>query len=300
MGRIDTSKFVNKNADSLSIVDELKADDEVVEKLTTLGVSKEEIERYATIIYRYKLSKDQCKTCKGLDKCEADSYHNSTDLAIGDAGEVICTFGPCKKQAARDTVSDAYLDRCFPDEWLTAIPSQSQTKRMGKVMTVLKKAVASKDKKWVYLTGDTGTGKSYILASFCNVLASKGTKISFIDANQKFGELRSLSMDKFKRTAFESEMNKLQTVRVLVIDNFGSEFKSEYVINTVLRPIINERAKNRLFTFFTSNYSLDDIATLYGTTPQAKLEISTIVSLIRKNIESETTVEDGIENYLYK
>lgn len=296
MEKIDTSKFVNKNADSLSIVDELLMDDEVVEKLASLGVSKEEIPNYASVIYRYKVSKDQCRNCKGLDKCQADSYHNSTDLAIGDAGEVICKFGPCKKQALKDVVVDGYLDRSFPDEWLESPISNSV--RVRKAMTSLKKAVASKDKKWAYLVGDTGTGKSFIIASFCNKLAEKGAKICFVDTNKKFGDLRLLSMDKFKRTSFDAEMNKLQTVKILVLDNFGSEFKSEYVINTVLRPIINERAKNKLFTFFTSNYSLNDVAVMYGTSPQSKLEISTIISTIKKNIESETIIEDGIENYL--
>lgn len=299
MEKIDLQKYVNQSNDSTSIIDEILSDDEVVQKLATLGVSKEEIPHYALTIYRYKLSKDQCKKCKGLDQCTSDSYHNSTDIAIGDAGEVINRFGPCAKQAAIDTIADNYLDRCFPDEWLGRTAASNSTRIRG-VVTALSKALKSKDKKWVYLRGNTGTGKSFITAVVCNKLASKGTKISFIDANQKFADLRNLSMDKFKRAEFQNEMNKLQTVRVLVIDNFGSEFKSEYVINTVLRPIINERAKNKLFTFFTSNYSLKDIETLYGSTQQAKLEISTIISVIKSNIESEKVVEDGIENYLFK
>ncbi len=299
MEKIDLKKYVNQNTESKSIVDEILSDDEVLQKLTMLGVSKDEIPHYALTIYRYKLSKDQCKKCKGLEECVSDSYHNSTDIAIGDAGEIINRFGPCAKQAAIDAISDNYLDRCFPDEWLGKTAS-SNSKRIRDVMTVLSKALKSKDKKWVYLRGNTGTGKSFIVAMCCNKLTLRGTKISFIDANQKFADLRNLSMDKFKRGEFQKEMNKLQTVRVLVIDNFGSEFKSEYAINTVLRPIITERAKNKLFTFFMSNYSLKDIETLYGTTPQAKLEISTIVSLIKNNIESEKIVEDGIENYLFK
>jgi primosomal protein DnaI len=95
-------------------------------------------------------------------------------------------------------------------------------------------------------------------------------------------------------------MKTLESIEYLVIDEFGSEFKSDYVRDQIVLPLLSERSKEHRITFFASDYSLEEIEELYGAKYGGRLIAKKLVSLIKNNLDpkAECHVERGLENML--
>ena len=152
-------------------------------------------------------------------------------------------------------------------------------------------------KKWCYVHGDSGTGKSYFLAALTNDLAAKGIEISFIDTNKRFDEMKSYSIK--DKARFENMLSSLSQSEVLVLDGFGSEYRSDYVRDMILFPLLSNRSKNHAVTFFTSEFSLDEIEALYSKTRSDAILSHRLVELIHKNIDEEIALTPGIDAYCH-
>ncbi len=133
-----------------------------------------------------------------------------------------------------------------------------------------------------YIYGASGTFKTLSAISMCNgYIKNKGLKISFINSFKRFKELNDLSFDKYKKNEFNEMFNDLLNVDVLVIDGFGEEYKTNYIRDSIIIPLLKERIKNKdLITIITSNYSLDELSSLY----KLKDNYSTQSDLIKDTI----------------
>ena len=82
---------------------------------------------------------------------------------------------------------------------------------------------------------------------------------------------------------------------MLVLDDFGNEHKNDFERDAILFEILSKRSANRLFTIFTSDFNIDEIVTLYGTTKAAMIRARQIGRLIKGNVKEETSLgEVGI------
>ena len=59
-------------------------------------------------------------------------------------------------------------------------------------------------------------------------------------------------------------MDLYVNVPVLVLDDFGNEYKSDYLRDTILFPILSERSKTEKITLFTSDFTFEEIAKMYS------------------------------------
>ncbi len=74
---------------------------------------------------------------------------------------------------------------------------------------------------------------------------------------------------------------------VLVFDDFGNEFKNDLIRDSIIFEIISKRSAAHLFTIFTSDFSIEDIVTLYSTSKSAALRAKQIGRLIKNNAQEE-------------
>ena len=77
---------------------------------------------------------------------------------------------------------------------------------------------------------------------------------------------------------------------MLVLDDLGNEFRSDFVRDNVFFPILSYRAKNKLFTLITSNYSIEDICTMYSTNAASKPKIEQIRQMLNLMCKGEITL----------
>ena len=52
---------------------------------------------------------------------------------------------------------------------------------------------------------------------------------------------------------------------VVVLDDIGAESISAWFLNEILFPVLDQRMEQRKKTYFTSNYTWDDLKERYGT-----------------------------------
>lgn len=117
-------------------------------------------------------------------------------------------------------------------------------------------------KKMVFLSGNTGTGKTYILKCMANELIKRGKLTTLVTAFK-------LSQDCLKsyacRDIYEKEeiLNKYLESEILFIDDLGTEVNSSTLTNNYIYTILNERKMRNLPTVITTNLSLADIRDNY-------------------------------------
>jgi DNA replication protein len=278
-----------------ALLDGFAADRLVFEKIRSLGLTKAQVKANLGFIADYQSDVDYCAHCPGLSSCHKDSPFHQSDLLLVD-GKLERTFGPCNLYMQEQTIIASFLYRDYPDEWVGLRPENlSRSSRVRKITSAFTEAKKSPTKPWVYLTGDVGSGRSYLTAAFANGFVVNGGKAAFMNANKRFDELKGLAVKDKK--AFENRLMELESLPLLVIDDFGSEFKSDYVRDQIVLPLLTERAKKNLSTVLISDYSLQEIKELYSTSRSSAIMAGKLVALIEGKIAGVTPVEKGLESY---
>lgn len=101
----------------------------------------------------------------------------------------------------------------------------------------------------VYLYGQFGVGKSFMMAAMANELAEKGISTtlihypSFISDNSGFDDLKA-------------QANEVKKTEVLVLDDIGAESNNDWIRDNILQVILQYRMQENLPTFFTSNLTM--------------------------------------------
>ena len=122
------------------------------------------------------------------------------------------------------------------------------------VSKFIKDYKAGKTYKGLYLNGNFGSGKSYIISATINELVKSGYSAAMIYYPEFLRILRSsFSSD------FEEQYDFARKADLLLIDDIGAENLSLWNRDDILGPILQYRMDNRLTTFFTSNLSLEEL-----------------------------------------
>ena len=111
-----------------------------------------------------------------------------------------------------------------------------------------------KTSKGLYLHGNFGTGKTFILASLLNELKNK-YKINF-EIVYVPELLRKLKED-FEEIG--DKISYLENVDILLLDDIGAEKVSEWGRDEIIGTILQTRMNNEMPTFFTSNLNIDEL-----------------------------------------
>lgn len=270
-----------------SLLDSIMADKALMKTIHELGIIDEEVPFYLPLLASYQKNQEEVKK-------DPDSL--VMVLEISDAGKLTSHYEESPKAKQEHLLKNNYIMRDFPATWLNASLKSFRTDREKELKVKIVKAI--KNKEWFYLYGPLGAGKSYAMAAVLNDLAAKGKKVAFINANKCFEYLKGLAINDKKR--FETSMRSLSEVEYLAIDDFGSEFKSDYVRDTIVLPLLLERSKNHLFTIFSSDYSLDEIRELYNFKYGANILSNKLASMIKDNLAEKKgyELEKGFENLL--
>ena len=287
-------KNINIQSDD-SLIQQMKealyACPSVVKFCKDQGMTEEVMEQNITKIYDFVRDVNYCRKCPGLKQCKKDNAYLNTKITYS-YGVVDTQLIPCKEILKRVSFERQFVVRDFPDEWLDVIMSdinKSQSKTIA--MEAYMKYLRNEDTSWLYLTGGIGSGKSFFAAALSIDLAKRALKgkapICFINASKRILELSELN--KQKSEDFKKKLELYSTVPVLVIDDFGHEYKNEFTRDAIVNEIITTRCNKKLFTIITSNFGLDEIEVLYSTSNagaiMAKQIVKTIKAMCKKEID---------------
>ena len=297
MEKLNTKNLKIESDDSLleQMKEALYACPSALKYCRDLGMSDEEMENNITKIYDFVRDVNYCRNCPGLKKCKKENAYLNSKVTYAN-GIVETQLIPCRALLKRVSFERQFLVQDFPDEWLDVTMGDiDPSKPKKEAIDIYSKYVKDQETNWLYLTGGIGSGKSYFATAMAIDLAKRAIKgkspICFINAAKRILELSDLN--KQKSEEFKNKMEMYCTVPVLVIDDFGHEFKNDFIRDAIINEIITSRCNKRLFTIFTSNFPLDDIEVLYACNSSAGAIMSKqIVKTIRTMCIKEVDLGD--------
>lgn len=207
---------------------------------------------------------EHCKQCKNILQCQ-NSYNGHVFYPNLLNGNLVFDYVPCKYKKELDE-RNKYKNNIY----LFEVPKEIKEASMKnidlddpdrfQIIKWLKKFLdeysPGTGMKGLYLTGNFGCGKTYLISAALNELAKKEHKIAIIYYPEF---LRSLKESFNDPEGYNEKFRMIKRVEVLLIDDIGAETMTEWSRDEVLGTILQYRMQEGLTTFFTSNLTIKDL-----------------------------------------
>lgn len=159
------------------------------------------------------------------------------------------------------------------------------------VLPKVKKQVleAFKNKQWIYLTGAFRSGRTYSAIAIMNSAYAKGTNtIAFANSQKLFADLNNLYFT--DKESFQNDLITYSNCDLLVLDDFGSEYKNELIRDAIVLPLLKNRIERNKMTIFTSDFDLKQIGKLYEFNKSFGLKGNNLAQMILSKVGKEIVV----------
>lgn len=230
--------------------------------ITKLKLPEEKLMKYTTTLEECSNNYYTCSNCKGLIHCAFKLKGYSYLPKVID-GRIEFDYQPCKymkKQIKDNTYKkniysyqisaenlDASMDKIYSND-------SNRYEAILWVNTFLGNYRKNKITKGLYLNGNFGSGKTYLISALFNELAKDGIKSAIIFWPEFLRDLKaSFSND------FNEKYNYIKNVPLLLIDDIGAEATTLWARDEILCPLVQYRMQEHLPTFFTSNLDIKEL-----------------------------------------
>jgi primosomal protein DnaI len=113
----------------------------------------------------------------------------------------------------------------------------------------------------LFLSGSFGVGKTYLLAAIANSLAAAGHHSLLVH----FPSFSVSLKNSIGTPQTQQLIDKIKMTPVLMIDDLGADQLSSWIRDDVLGVVLQYRMQEQLATFFSSNFSLEELQNQYLT-----------------------------------
>lgn len=144
------------------------------------------------------------------------------------------------------------------------------------VTNFIKEYDFGKNIKGLYLHGNFGCGKTYILSACFNEMKKRGFKTKIIYLPDL---LRTIKGD-FE--AMNDIMDELCNVDILLIDDIGAEKVTDWGRDEILGTILQSRMNEHKTTFFTSNFTIKELEEHLSNKGVDKVKANRIIERIKQ------------------
>lgn len=230
-----------------------------------IPISDDELMKYTSIIEECALEHEKCVGCKSLLSCKNSvTGHALTPIIID--SKLDFSYQPCNYQKkyneehkylknielfdVSNELKNANMKDIFKDD-----PNRLET------IEWISKFIKSYPnvEKGLYLYGNFGCGKTYLIAAMFNELAKKGVRSAIIYYPEFLRDLKSSF-----NTDFKERFEHIKKIPLLLIDDIGAENTTDWGRDEVLGPILQHRMQMNLKTFFTSNFDINSLETHFS------------------------------------
>lgn len=231
-------------------------DKDFKELVNTIKIDDELLMKYTSRLQESAIEFHNCRNCKSLKECK-NKIKGFALVPKQDEKRVIFTYCACHY-----TVNESYHSNVELFDIPQAIKNASlkdlyKDKNRIEVIKKMKSYLTNyfgNREKAIYLHGSFGSGKTYLIAALLNELAKKDVKGIVIHLPEFIRGLKeSFSSNYGER--YES----IKKVPVLLIDDIGAEYLTSWSRDEVLEPILQYRMDENLATFFTSNFTIEEL-----------------------------------------
>lgn len=249
IGEINRRSLINNydkactNKEFRNLVKKIDVDDKIAMKYTSsLETTIKEI--------------NHCKDCPGLVYCQ-NRLEGHLLYPEKQNKQIVFSYLPCKYQIElkQKEENKHTRDKDIFNAKMSEIDITD--KKRVHVIKWLKEFYDNyeKDKelKGLYLHGNFGCGKTYLISALFNELSKKRISTEIVYFPELLRDIKS-DFD-----TFANRIDYLENVDLLLIDDIGAEKVTEWSRDEILGTILQKRMNNYKTTFFTSNLNIEEL-----------------------------------------
>lgn len=232
--------------------------------VSKLNHPKKELMKHTTKLEDCAKELSNCQKCKNILECKnsVTGYVYYPELVDNN---LVFSYIPCKYQKNLQEQT-----KWYENVYTFEIPREIKEASMKNIHTddaerfqvikwitdFLEKFKQGLPTKGLYLTGNFGCGKTYLISAMLNELAKNNHQVAMIYYPEL---LRSLKESFKDYDEYNEKFNKIKRTELLLIDDIGAETTTSWGRDEVLGTILQYRMEQGLPTFFTSNLSLKEL-----------------------------------------
>lgn len=273
--------------------------DPVFDKITSkLKISDDILCNYTSMIEESVLEYKKCMECSSLATCP-NRMKGHVYIPVNIEGNIQFQYKSCKyfeknKKNTKFLNNIKYFNTptSLQDATLSKIHKNDKN-RFDAIVWVnkfYKEYKENHELKGLFLYGNFGCGKTYMVAALFNDLARDGYKSTIIYWPDF---LRQAFYDDFKE-----KFEYVKTSPILLIDDIGAENLTAYYRDEILSPLLQYRMEEKLPTFFTSNFNMEQLEEHLATSKAGVegVKAARIMARIKQLTESLEMVSKNLRN----
>lgn len=260
------------------LIERLCADARIQKFLKDYQLNSDFVEKNTGYLEDWLDNINRCKNCHGLNFCRQNVTGLVQEIFMDDYNCISMKYRPCffqQKLNKETNHEEQYrLSHLSKKDYLVDfkdIALEKETADYLKVYIQVKNSL--EEEKGIYLCGNPGVGKSYLMMCVSNYYAKKGKRVSYVKVPQLISDLKAY----FNEYDYQRDiLNDLYYSEILILDDLGSESVSKWSRDTILFPILDFRMERKLKTYFTSNLPLEQLEVKYATCEKVKDNVAAI------------------------
>ena len=242
------------------IFQEVFADPDVKQFLAEQGdhLSEDDIQRGRSKLYEYVHEKHLVQN--GVASV-APGY---TPKLVLSAHQIDVTYVPTDQllkeqavQAKRNRVSKRYMPKFIEhasfDDYYT--DNEGRAEALNAAIEFVNDYPQKQFTPGLYLSGSFGVGKTYLLGAIANELAEQGIKSTLVHFPTFAVNMKS----SISRNTTAQERDAVKNAPILMLDDIGADALSAWLRDDILGVILEYRMQEELPTFFSSNFTMDQL-----------------------------------------
>lgn len=228
-------------------------------------ITNEMIEKSLMKLYEYSTQSKECQNCSSLENCVniMKGYH--PELVVR-SHSIDIQYDRCPRQVMHEEKRKSeklVKSMHFPKDMLHVTfedidfskNTPGRYEALDKATTFLANYQTGVKQKGLYLYGQFGVGKSFLLGAIANELAAKKIPSMIVYVPELLRELKNSIAD----STLNEKVEIIKKQPVLMLDDIGAETISSWTRDEVLGPILQFRMLENLPTFFSSNFDFHEL-----------------------------------------
>jgi len=259
-------------------------DKDFLEYVSKIKLPHDILMKYTSRLENCTLEQKNCKICKNLEECnnEVKGFYLNHKK---EEDRLTFYYKACKYKEKENKEKNDNV-------YLFDIPESIKNAKMKNIYTsdrnrkdiiiALRDFVKNYDinnpSKGIYLHGNFGSGKTYLIVAALNELSKKNINSAVIYYPEFLRDLKASFDDDFK-----DKFNFIKKVPILLIDDIGAENVTSWGRDEILASILQFRMDSNLTTFFTSNFNIEELENHLSITKESvdKLKARRLIERIK-------------------
>lgn len=259
--------------------EEAKKNEDFNELIQSINLSDDELMKHTSKLEDSMQEYKNCKTCRNLLACK-NNISGYCYLPVVSDGKLNFSYVACryKNKLIEDTkyqknvnsidvpseIKEAKIKDIYTDD-------KARSEVIKWILGYIKEYKSGVRPKGLFLHGNFGCGKTYLIAALFNELAKDNVKSVIVYWPEYLRSLKA-SFQSSLSDEFKIKYNEVKYAKLLLIDDLGAETLTQWSRDEILGTILQYRMQEGLPTFITSNLDINELENHLSITSSNKTE----------------------------